>query len=125
MPSWSPFSATSRSCGDVISPLMRCDLSSAMGEKLLFSSKKAAVPLRARLVAEALDEGIEGHRPQVLTAARAHSHASSLLFLFADHQLVGQLLQAMFPNFIGNFLVSQIAFDPETGLPQAYGDRFG
>jgi hypothetical protein len=35
MPSWSPFSATKRTSGAVISRLMRCDLSSAMSEKLL------------------------------------------------------------------------------------------
>jgi hypothetical protein len=35
MPSWSPFSATRRTSGAVISRLMRCDLSTVMCEKLL------------------------------------------------------------------------------------------
>ena len=65
------------------------------------------------------------HRPEIFAAARAHGHRFSLLFLVADHQLVGQLLQAMFPNFIGNFLVSQIRFGPKTGLTQAFRDAFG
>src|SRR5437763_844962 len=47
MPSWSPFSATSRTSGAVISRLMRCDLSSAMSEKLLNTLKKTAVLSRS------------------------------------------------------------------------------
>jgi hypothetical protein len=47
MPNWSPFSATRRTSGAVISRLMRCDLSSAMSEKLLSTLKKTAVLLRS------------------------------------------------------------------------------
>ena len=36
------------------------------------------------------------------------SYYARLLFLVADDQLIRKLLQAMFPNFIRNFLVSQI-----------------
>ena len=53
-----------------------------------------------------------GHRPEIFAAARAHGHRFSLHFLVADHQLVGQLLQAMFANLIRNFLVPQIQNDP-------------
>src|SRR5258706_8593000 len=109
MPSWSPFSATRRTSGAVISRLMRCDLSSAMSEKLLCSSKKLAVLLRVRLGLEAGGEGIEAHCPEIFAAARAHGHRVRLHLLVSDHQLVGQFLQAMFANLIGNFLVSQIA----------------
>jgi hypothetical protein len=51
MPNWSPFSATSRTSGAVISRLMRCDLSSAMSEKLLSTLKKTAALLRLRVAA--------------------------------------------------------------------------
>src|SRR5678816_2464872 len=99
MPSWSPFSATRRTSGAVISRLMRCDLlSSAMGEKLLSTLKKLAVLARGRLVPEARGEVVQAHRPEVLAAARAHGHRSGLHFLVPDHQLVGQFLQAMFAN---------------------------
>ena len=103
--------------------MMRCDLlSSAMGEKLLSTLKKLAVLARRRLVPEASGEGVEAHGPEVFAAARAHGHRSSLHFLGSHDQLIRELLQAMFPNLIGNFFVSQILQDPESGLAKALGD---
>ena len=84
--------------------------------------KKTAVLARFRLAPEACGEGIERHGTQVLTAACSHGHRSGLLFLVAHHDLVRQLLQAMFPNFIAYLLVSQIFHDPETGLAKPSGD---
>jgi len=43
------------------------------------------------------------HLPEVFTDAGTHGHLFGCLLLFADDQLVRQLLQAMFPNFIGYF----------------------
>ena len=63
---------------------------------------------RRDLLAEAREQGVQGHRPEILAAAGSHGHLCSLHFLVADNQLVRKLLQAMFPNFIGNFLVTQI-----------------
>src|SRR6185503_17481886 len=115
MPSWSPFSATRRTSGAVISRLMRCDLlSSAMCEKLLGTFKKLAVLPRFRLRLEARGEGLQGHGPEIFAAARAHGHRFSLHLLVADHHLVGQLLQAMFANLIRNLLVPQIRNHPKS-----------
>ena len=73
---------------------------------------------RHHLVAEAGKQGIHGHRPQILTAAGTHGHLHSLHLLVADDQLVRQLLQAMFSNFIGYFLVTQIRSDAQAGRPE-------
>ena len=72
----------------------------------------------AGLVCEACGKGLEGHRPQIFSASRAHGYRVRLHFLVADHQLVGQLLQAMFPNLIGNFLVPQIRNRPKPLIQQ-------
>src|SRR5262245_24082952 len=113
MPSWSPFSPTRRTSGAVISRLMRCDLSSAMSEKLLVSSKKQPCLLRLRLSCQAIGEGLERHGPEIFAAARAHGYRVGLHLFVADHQLVRQFLQAMFPNLKGNLLVSQIRNRPK------------
>src|SRR5258707_10702645 len=60
------------------------------------------------LASEAGDEFGQIHLPEVFTAAGPHGHLFSRLFLFADNQLVRQLLQAMFPNFIGYFFIPQV-----------------
>ena len=44
-------------------------------------------------------------------------------FLVADDDLVGQLLQTMFPNFIGNFLIPQVGYGAQTGLFQLARDH--
>jgi len=84
-----------------------------MCEKLLFTLKKTAVLSRLGLALEACGEGFQGHRPEVFAAARAHGYRFSLHFLVPDHHLVGELLQAMFADFIRNFLVSQIRGHPK------------
>jgi hypothetical protein len=65
MPNWSPFSATSRTSGAVISRLMRCDLSSAMSENLLSTLKKTAVLLRSLERFPGVPQG-RGARPPML-----------------------------------------------------------
>src|SRR6266852_2860910 len=60
------------------------------------------------LASETGDEFGQIHLPEVFTAAGPHGHLFSRLFLFADNQLVRQLLQAMFPNFIGYFFIPQV-----------------
>src|SRR5439155_266471 len=119
IPSWSPFSATSRTSGAVISRLMRCDLSSAMSEKLLNTLKKRprycaiaskpAVSARARppmlqnfigisqpgLAArrvfrcKARKQRIDRHGAQVLAGTGANRDPARLHFLVADDKLVG------------------------------------
>ena len=66
---------------------------------------------------KSFDQGIDGHLPEILTAACAHGHQSGFLFLVSDNKLIRQPVQAMFPNFIGYFLVAQIGFGTQTGIP--------
>ena len=66
----------------------------------------------------------ERHLPEILTAAGTHGHRPACLFLVADDQQVRQLLQAMFPDFIGNFLISQIGFSAETRVSAAFARHF-
>jgi len=67
------------------------------------------------LLAEARQQGIKGHASEILAAAGTHGHAVGLQLFVADDQLIRQLLQAMFANFIGYFLVAQIRCGAETG----------
>src|SRR6266498_1824144 len=78
----------------------------------------SALASRRDLLAESRQQGLDGHRPQVLAAAGTHGYQSSLHLLVTDDQLVRQLLQAMFSNFIGYFLVAQIGLDAQAGSLQ-------
>ena len=77
------------------------------------------------LLAEARQQGIKGHASEILAAAGTHGHAVGLQLFVADDQLIRQLLQAMFANFIGYFLVAQIRCGAETGGPQRPGHALG
>src|SRR6266851_3280149 len=70
------------------------------------------------LASEAGEEFGQIHLPEVFTAAGPHGHLFSRLFLFADNQLVRQLLQAMFPNFIGYFFIPQVGLAAPSGVLQ-------
>src|SRR6185295_16711275 len=123
MPSCSPSSPTSRISAALISPLIRCALSWAIAyspsEKKRDRAPHAATLVTRRdLLAKAREQGVHGHRPQILAAAGTHGHLQSLHLLVADDQLVRQLLQAMFSNLIGNFLITQIRFDAQAGRPE-------
>ena len=87
--------------------------------------KIRALATRRDLVSEALEQGIQGKRPEILAAAGTHGHRFGLHFLIADDQLVRQLLQAMFSNFIGYFLITQIGRRPETSRLQRPDDPLG
>ena len=67
---------------------------------------------------ESLDQGIYGHLSKILTAACSHGHQSVRLFLVTNDKLIGQSIQAMFANFIGNFLVAQIGLGAKARLMQ-------
>src|SRR5437762_9734592 len=123
MPTCSPAAPIKRTSGALISMLIRCVLSVAM----LYppENQKLSRTPRLRLAAEAGDEVRQGHLPEVFTAAGTHGHLFGCLLLFADDQLVRQLLQAMFPNFIGYFLVPQVGFAAVAGLLQGSRDSSG
>src|SRR6202158_2124920 len=113
MPSCSPSTPTKRISGALISPLIRCALSWAIG--ILHKDKSSAVPptahltsailrARRRLGFKAIDEGIQRPRPEIPASPAPHGHLLRLQLLVAQDPLIRQLLQAMFANFIGNFL---------------------
>src|SRR5438046_4780775 len=123
MPTCSPAAPIKRTSGALISMLIRCVLSVAM----LYppENQKLSRTPRLRLAAEAGDEVRQGHLPEIFTAAGTHGHLFRCLLFFADDQLVRQLLQAMFPNFIGYFLVPQVGFAAVAGLLQGSRDPSG
>ena len=73
------------------------------------------------------NKSVETHGGKVFTTALTVSNPCcyrlGLHFLIAQNQQEGNLLQAMFPNFIGNFLVTQIGLHPESSGFQA-GNHF-
>jgi hypothetical protein len=71
---------------------------------------------------EATDKILDSHLPEVFTAASPHGHLLRRLLFFANDQLKRQLLQAMFPYFIGYFLISQIGLNANTGALKAGRD---
>ena len=75
-------------------------------------------PSDCRLLPKASGEIVKAHYAKTFAAAGTHGHCTSLHFLVANHDEVGDLLQAMFAYFIGNLLVTQIRLDPESGSPQ-------
>src|SRR5262245_1018010 len=125
IPSCSPFSPTRRTSGAVISPFSRCALASCAMWYLLACVEKLGRASRGRLLPEAFDEDRQIHLPEILTAAGAHGHLACGPLLVADDQLIGELLQAMFPDFIGNFFVPQVRFDAEAGCLERVGDLGG
>src|SRR5262249_26471918 len=89
------------------------------------SSRWPNLAARCRLGLETRDKGFQGHRPQILASAGTHGHLLRLHFLVAQDQLVRQLLQAMFSNFISYFLVAQIACDAKTGRSELCRNLLG
>src|SRR5262245_27164296 len=121
IPSCSPFSPTRRTSGAVISPFSRCALfSCAMW--YLREPEKLGRASRGRLQPEAFDEERQIHLPEILTAAGAHGHLACRPLLVAHDQLIRELLQAMFSDFIGYFFVPQVRFDAEAGRPEVVGN---
>ncbi len=76
--------------------------------------KLSRATTRCDFPSESLDQDIHGHLSEILTAACTHGHQSVRLFLVAHDELIRQPVQAMFADFIGNFLVAQIRLGPET-----------
>src|SRR5664279_4147529 len=94
---------------------------------MLMRSRATLQQLSARLYfsSETLNERIQRHGPQIFARAGPHGHQTSLQLLVAQDDLVRQLLQAMFSNFIGYFLITQIGGDPEAGCSEVARDFLG
>src|SRR5258708_30660859 len=69
---------------------------------------------------EARKQRIDRHRAQVFAGPGAYRYRARLHLLVADHQLVGQLLQAVLADLVGNFFIAQIGGDPESRGPQPF-----
>src|SRR5689334_8977802 len=135
MPSCSPSMPTSRTSGALISPFSRCCCLSRAMRVLQKKTKNGRLPgtpddalassVGGYLLQEARQQGVDGHGAEILAAAGTHGHRFSLLLLIADDQLIGQLLEAMFANFIAYFLVAQIGRHPQAGPAEPARDSFG
>src|SRR5205085_4644658 len=65
----------------------------------------------ARFGLKAGNESIEGQRTEVFATAGTHGDRACLHLLVADHELVGQLLQAVLADLVADFLVRDIGRD--------------
>ena len=81
-----------------------------------FRKKSSRATSRRDFVLKSLDQSLERYLPEILAAACTHGHQIGRHFLVADDELVRQPFQAMFSYFIGNFLVTQIGHNTQTGL---------
>ena len=74
---------------------------------------------------ESLDEFAERHLAEIATTTGTHGNGVCRHLFITNHQLVRQLLQTMFANFIGNFLVSQVRKGAEAGFIEPPGHLAG
>jgi hypothetical protein len=88
--------------------LLQCD-----GLAPFFDKKLSRATSRGDFLLKPPDQHLKGHLSEILTAACTHGNQVGCHFLIAYDDLIRQPVQAMFPYFIGYFLVPQIAFGPE------------
>src|SRR5690606_19262760 len=59
------------------------------------------------------DEGLDGHRPEILTGPCAYSHGPILLLAVTHDQQIRHSLQRMLANLIADLFIAQIGVHPE------------
>src|SRR3990172_7457410 len=117
IPTCSPFGPISLTSGALISPLMRGSFSWTI-QKPRYIKKLCREPELLRLAVEALDEGLYRHLAEVCTGAGPHGNRLRRHLFVTCDDLIGQLLQTMFTDFIGYFLISQVGFRAQPGPPE-------
>src|SRR5688572_16215306 len=111
-PTCSPAAPIRRTSDAVISPLIRASFSCAMRAYSPVSLLLRRASLLRFLVFQTGNEVLHRHAAEVFSLPGTDGNLGSCLFLVTDHDLVGQLLQTMFSNFIGNFVPSQVGDRP-------------
>src|SRR3954469_3008428 len=107
MPTCSPLGPIKRTSGALISPLMRGSFSCAI-QKPRYIKKLCRTPELSRLIEQALNEVLYRHLAEVFAFAGSHGNCLRRHLFVTQDDLIRQLLQTMFPNFIGYFLISQV-----------------